>query len=666
MKKLTAFLLALCLMIPLLPAHAKEGVSIIPSTASWWGLAPEEPDPPAWAAPAYEALKARDIADLHTSGNITRGRFVILLVILLRRAFQSKELKGYPPAPEGYFVDAGYNSAVFRDAAGYGLVEGTVGADGLRRIDPDSNLTREQCAKMVCSLLDFVSQKLGYPLEPSGTPAVYADAASISSWALPYTQRIAAYGLMQGDNFGNFDPQGVLDWPSAVVLASRTLELMDGAVVQKSGTLFLKSETDWFEASQFPSGSVSRHGWVKGYYTINNGDGTVSTLVAKDDIITVERFAADGSLVSSKAIEWELPIFGTFLDSGSHFYLAFGMDNLDEKDDQEVWRIVQYDRDWNRLGSASVTGGESFTTVPFDLTVARMAVSGDGKTLALHAARRWYAIEDGRRHQANFTITVNTADMKVLSVSRKFDKNHVSHSFGQFVRYDGDEMVTVDHGDASPRAFVLYDKLDSAELFRFAGGYGDNVTNAIGSGLEISEGGYLFLGCSTPQKDYSAEMVGTPWNVFLTYTAKEVKEPTPPWPKGSTRTSLTILPGGSQYRVSWRDPDGMTTHFGTFDIEEELTTTFTWLTHSNTTIDCARLVKLNDNSFIAMWQEKDGEDIHYQRLDGKGQLVGQEQVYPHAIMPPTDPVVIDGDICWVQRSSLLQHLHKPVLYRIDL
>lgn len=96
MKKLTAFLLALCLMIPLLPAHAKEGVSIIPSTASWWGLAPEEPDPPAWAAPAYEALKARDIADLHTSGNITRGRFVILLVILLRRAFQSKELKGYP------------------------------------------------------------------------------------------------------------------------------------------------------------------------------------------------------------------------------------------------------------------------------------------------------------------------------------------------------------------------------------------------------------------------------------------------------------------------------------------------------------------------------------------------------------------------------------------
>ena len=84
-------------------------------------------------------------------------------------------------------------------------------------------------------------------------------------------------------------------------------------------------------------------------------------MVGTDDI-TVERFHADGSLASSKSIEKELPAFGAFLDSGRHFYLAFGQSNDDEKDDQEAWRIVQYDRDWKRLGSASVNGGDSHTT----------------------------------------------------------------------------------------------------------------------------------------------------------------------------------------------------------------------------------------------------------------------------------------------------------------
>lgn len=646
MKKLTAFLLALCLMIPILPAHAE----IVPL---WMTEAP------VWAAPSYGVLHDRAYLSLDFSGPITRGRFTLLLTNILKCAFLEKELRAYPPVPKGYFVDADYNGD-YREAAGYGIVEGTLGADGLRRLDPDSNLTREQCAKMVCSLLDFVSQKLGYAVKAEGSPAVYADAASISAWAMPYTERIASYGLMKGDNFGNFNPQGELDWPSAVVLAHRALELLDGAVNAAQDLLTLQSQANWSGATWFGTADIQvakpMTGWARGYHTIDNGDGTVSGLVVGTDAITVERFNADGSLASSKSIEKELPIFGAFLDSGSHFYIAFGQDNDEQDDNREVWRIVQYDRDWNRLGAASVNGGDSYTTAPFMATVSRMAVSADGKTLALHAARQRYTSDDGLRHQSNITITVNTADMKVLSVSEKFPSNHVSHSFGQFVRYDGEEMVTVDHGDAYPRAFVLHDDAQEAGLLKIAGSIGNNVTNAIGSGLEISEDGYLFLGCSDPQNG-----MGGPWNVFLTYTAKDAKEPTPPWPEGSTETSLTVLPGGSQYKASWKDPDGGT-HWGTFNIGEDLsTTTLTWLTHSDTTINCARLVKLDKNTFVAMWQ--DGADVHYQKLDGKEQLVGQEQVYPHALMPPTDPVVMDGEICWIQYSVPRKSV---LLYRLEV
>lgn len=646
MKKLTALLLCLCLMSPVLPVRAEE--------------------PPAWAAEAYETLKARDIFVPSSAGPTTRKGFVELLVAALDKTVPSGTLESYPAPEEGYFADAD-GSYAWKDcyrAVGYGILEGSMGSDGLRYLNGGDHLTREQAAKMLVSLLDFFSQKLGYDVEADGSPAVYQDAASISAWALPFTQTIASYGLMKGDDQGNFDPQGELDWPSATVMVCRTLALLDGAVNAGQNALPLQSQADWSGASRFGAfdSQVAKPmtGWAKGYYTIDNGDGTVSGLTVGSDDITVERFNADGSLASSKSIERELSTFGAFLDSGSHFYLAFGQNNDDEKDDQEVWRIVQYDRDWNRLGAASVNGGDSHTTGPFVATVSRMAVSADGKTLALHAARQRYTSDDGLRHQSNITITVNTADMEVLSVSEPFPGNHVSHSFGQFARFDGEELVTVDHGDAYPRAFVLHDDFQAAELLRIHGNVGDNVTQAIGSGLAISEEGYLFLGCSDPQ-----DGTGGAWNVFLTYTTKEPKEPTPPWPEGSTETSLTVLPGGSQYKASWKDPDGRTTHWGTFNIGEDLsTTTLTWLTHSETTIDCARLVKVDGDTFVAMWQE--GADIHYQKLDGRGQTVGQEQVLSNTLMPPTDPVVMEGDICWIQASSLPQSKDKPALYRISL
>lgn len=639
MKKWIVLLLCLCLTIPVLPARAEEA--------------------PSWAQEAYEALGDRVRLYLSPDGDMTRGDFTELLTLLLESAFPQEELKAYPQAAEDYFSDSTYSA--YRRAAGYGILEGSVGADGLRRLDPGSDLTREQAAKMVCSLLDFVSQKLDRSLEPSGSPASYRDADSISSWALPYTERIASYGLMKGDDVGNFDPRGKLNWPAAVVLAQRTAELLDGAAAQGFSGLILQSQADWSGASRFGAfdNQVAKPmtGWVKGYYTIDNGDGTVSGLTVGSDDITVERFHADGSLASSKSIEKELPTFGAFLDSGSHFYLAFGQSNDKQDDDQEVWRIVQYDRDWNRLGAASVNGGDSHTTGPFVAAVSRMAVSADGKTLALHAARQRYTSDDGLRHQSNITITVNTADMEVLSVSEPFPGNHVSHSFGQFVRFDGEELVTVDHGDAYPRSFVLHDDAQKAELFKIAGNIGDNVTNAIGSGLAISEEGYLFLGCSDPQ-----DGAGGAWNVFLTYTSKEPKEPTPPWPDGSTETSLTILPGGSQYKASWKDPDGRTSHWGTFNIGEDLsTTTLTWLTHSDTTIDCARLVKVDEDIFVAMWAQ--GGDVHWQKLNGKGEKVGQEQIFANALMPPTDPVVMDGDICWIQCSAPRKGVF---LYRLEV
>lgn len=600
MKKLTAFLLALCLLTSVLSARAEE-------------------DAPGWAAEAYDTLEERSILGYYkTSGAITRYEFVELLVNLLNGAVPRTELTAYPAKDWDYFADTTGYPLLY--GATYGIIEGSIGDGGKRYANGNDHLTREQAAKMTCSLLDFFSDTLGHTVEPSGSPAVYQDAAAISDWALPFTQRVATYELMKGDDRGNFDPKGELSWPAAVVMGDRILKLLDSALGVGS-YLVLQSNMDWSSATSFGTGdnSVARPktGWQQNYYTIGNEDGTVSALVVRTGGITVERFNADGSLAETKELEKELPIFGTFFDSGDHFYLAFGQKCDKDDSSREVWRIVQYDRSWNRLGSVSASGKESYTTEPFRSAVPRMAVSGDGKTVALYAARLRY---DGHQSNITFTMDVSPFSMKEI-MGNDFPDNHVSHSFGQFVQYDGDTMVTVDHGDAYPRSFVFQDGERKVDLFKIAGKGGENTTHAIGSGFEVTQDGYLFLGCSAPQEDFDAEK-SAPWNVLLIYLNRSDQE-----------VNITRL------------------HY-------------TWLTDSETTINTARLVKLGENSFVAMW-DQDG-DVHWRKRDGEGDWGGREQVMEATPMPTTQPVVIDGDICWIQTSTLPRYKGKALLYRIEV
>lgn len=582
-------LLALLLCLGLLAAPARAAV-------------------PDWAADAYDALDARGLLTQErqeASGDISRGDFAALLVDAVQAVLPAEELAAWPPADPSFFDDEVEGDALLY-AAAYGILEGAQVGDQ-RLAQADTPLNREQAAKMVCSALDFFTS-LGYEVTAPGAPAVYTDAAAISPWAAPFTGRVAAYSIMVGDQAGRFNPAGRLDWPSAVVALSRTLERMDLAA---SGleTLVLDSGLDWTGARSFGAGdySVSRPltGFAKGYYTVDNGDGTVSGVQVKNGVLTAEVYDSQGAVTAVKTLPAELPILGTVFSGRTYNYAAFGQKNDGTQDGQETWRIVQYDKAWNRLGAISLTAGETYTTEPFRSAVPRMAESADGETLVLYAARTRY---DG--HQSNITFLLDAQPFALRTcMGEQFPANHVSHSFGQFVQLDGDSMVTVDHGDAYPRSFVLQADGREETLLEIYGDIGDNVTHAIGSGFELSDSGFLFLGCSDPQSGGEDE----PWNVFLTYTDKDV---------GSTR--------------------------------------LTWLTHSGTTIDCARLVKLDGDSFAALWDE--GGDLHVQLLDGQGSLTEDEMVLTGVPMPPTQPVVQDGAVRWVQADSA----GTPRLYTLHL
>ena len=87
--------------------------------------------------------------------------------------------------------------------------------------------------------------------------------------------------------------------------------------------------------------------------------------------ITVERYDFDGVLQSRKSVPMELPLFGGFLAGTDANYLVFGQTNAAGSDEAEVLRVVQYDKDWKRVGSVSITGEN--TTTPFRAGTLRMA-----------------------------------------------------------------------------------------------------------------------------------------------------------------------------------------------------------------------------------------------------------------------------------------------------
>ena len=63
---------------------------------------------------------------------------------------------------------------------------------------------------------------------------------------------------------------------------------------------------------------------------------------------------------------------------------------------------------------------------------------------------------------------------------------------------------------------MFQDGSRKVDLLKIYGKIGENVTNAIGSGFEVTDDGYLFLGCSDPQDGGEQQ----PWNVFLAYVGK--------------------------------------------------------------------------------------------------------------------------------------------------
>ena len=357
------------------------------------------------------------------------------------------------------------------------------------------------------------------------------------------------------------------------------------------------------------------------------GDGRMMRVQANTDAdgILVEYYDQNYNLKETKIVADELPIFGGFYATDSNYFLLTGQSNTEQSANVEVFRITKYNKDWSRIGAAGLS--DCNTTYPFDAGSARMDVCG--KYLLIRTSHEMYKSADGYNHQANVTIEL---DMEKMEITDSYTKvmnsgyGYVSHSFNQFIKMDGNNIVAVDHGDAYPRSVALLKyKTDAStgtftpgysnqcvltNIMEFAGKTGNNATGASVGGFEISDSSYFVAGNSVVQDGNSHSTR----NVFVAATDKSSGEVTTTW--------LT----------NYADGDGTTS--------------------------TPHMVKVDDDRFIILWYRNN--KVYYTTVNGDG--VKTSDIFEMSgELSDCVPMVMNNKLIWYVWDD-----GKISFYEIDL
>ena len=373
----------------------------------------------------------------------------------------------------------------------------------------------------------------------------------------------------------------------------------------------------YINAGRFYHPIYSNLAWENGQYVRAEAIG---------DKLVVETYDRDFQFRSGKSIPLELPIFGGVRMDSDYNFVVVGQDNLNEDDSVEVFRIIRYTKDWQKLDHASIYGANTY--IPFDAGSLRFDRSGD--ILYIRTAHEMYDSGDGLHHQANVMLSVRISDMTVTDqLTEVLNRNYgyISHSFNQFVRVDGDTLLAVDHGDALPRSVVLikygrkageeqfYGRVSYVNALPIANSTGHyNDTGVSVGGFECSSTDYLIAGSAYDMSE-RVDLMYAHRNIFVTATDKD-------------------------------------------DFTDE-GTTINWLTHyaesDGVEVSPPHMLKLSADRFFLTWTENG--ILKYCYLDGKGKLDG-EIVTGSGDLSDCEPILAGDRIVWYVTDNSAPVFHE--------
>ena len=323
-------------------------------------------------------------------------------------------------------------------------------------------------------------------------------------------------------------------------------------------------------------------------------------------VVRIERYDTEFNKTGGMSIPMELSYWGGFYSDNDFYFLVEGEANTDEKDDAEVIRVIKYDKDWNRLGAASITGNLSLfggdVRYPFDNGSVKMAEK-DGILYIVTGHQSYVDPMYNMGHQGLLMMAVDIQNMTGSVV--KCDN---WHSFAQYIGIFNDDIYLLELSEGN-RCTNLKKiettsgryRTTSISVFDYGGERTSAwalATRAYVDDLEISSENILGLGSSIDQSQYDDYTQDTSYNIYLTVTPLS-------------------------------------------DFSKDATTV-KWLTEYNNDgkrFSGPSIVKINDNRFMVIWGESGDTDetisaedvlsqykVHYVFIDGAGNKIGREFV----------------------------------------
>lgn len=388
-------------------------------------------------------------------------------------------------------------------------------------------------------------------------------------------------------------------------------------------------------AQEYYDGQYDNGSWVRTdrtfYYEKNK---VLHVVTVSDQKLLDYTMTSGGSVKSKRTIKLgKYDIWGGFYyGPDGNYYVATGFYNYKKSKTKTVIKVMKYSSSWKLIKTCSIKGNASNSfegvTCPFDAGNCRMMMYGS--QLYMFTSRQMFS-----GHQSNIAFAINTKKMTCKTANY----DYTSHSFNQFLRFDGSTMYLSNHGDAWARGVDLTrvtdygtskSKTKNVLPFKIAGKAGVNYTGLCEGGMEVTSSNVLIAGTSVPQNYKVAGVTGTnnkyTRNVFLTITNKKTMKTTRKW-------LTTYNPKTSKV-----------------DVGE------------------VRMVKLSDAYVAIMYSTYSGNKstLHYVLVDAAGKVISHKKYSGKVFTGSTQPILYQGSIVWTDVKRTFVQKNKGGYYTYNI
>lgn len=369
---------------------------------------------------------------------------------------------------------------------------------------------------------------------------------------------------------------------------------VDGKLIETSASSELTTATNMMTDIY---GSVASSYFYKGYKKYY-------MVFHESNKLYIDIYNTSMKKLSSKTIDDELSLFGGFYSGEQYNFIVYGKSY--STDDKETYRIVKYDKNFNKIASLSIDGDKTYTSKPFDSGTS--SFSERDNTLIIYTSRLRL---DG--HQSNITLRINEEDMTISDEyygAASSPTNHCSHAMREIVKVDN---------DGSEIYATLSDRYPCCGV----------------SVIKLNQNGYM----------------GTPGISNVIYTEVEHPEYDPYSMINETNAEVGgLVITDTSYIVTGVYYDNVfvgAVNKSTGEIINEMLTNYNKYSEYGMAQE-SKLVQIDKNTSVLLWQSiVDGiPSVYYVKVSKNGEIQGKIKTAFNALLSDCQPIYDEGTIRW--------------------